>query len=53
MKAILQKVPESSDSSFAIQEFRSQYFSIPWRFHPEYELVGAYKKGRRKKVCRR
>lgn len=39
MKAILQKVPGSSDSSFAIQEFRSQYFSIPWHFHPEYELV--------------
>lgn len=39
MKAILQKVPESTDSSFAIQEFSSQYFSIPWHFHPEYELV--------------
>lgn len=39
MKAILQKVPESIDSSFAVQEFRSGYFNTPWHFHPEYELV--------------
>jgi AraC-like DNA-binding protein len=39
MKAILQKVPEFIDSSFAVQEFRSPYFSTPWHFHPEYELV--------------
>jgi len=39
MKAILQKVPESIDSSFAVQEFRSAYFDTPWHFHPEYELV--------------
>jgi AraC-like DNA-binding protein len=39
MKAILQKVPGSGDSSFAVQEFRSGYFNIPWHFHPEYELV--------------
>ncbi|TCS84934.1 AraC-like DNA-binding protein [Anseongella ginsenosidimutans] len=39
MKAILQKVPVSPDSSFAVQEFRSSYFDVPWHFHPEYELV--------------
>lgn len=39
MKAILQKVPENSDSSFAVQEFDSGYFNTPWHFHPEYELV--------------
>jgi AraC-like DNA-binding protein len=39
MKAILQKVPGNMDSSFAIQEFQSGYFNIPWHFHPEYELV--------------
>lgn len=39
MKAILQKVPESIDSSFAVQHFRSAYFNAPWHFHPEFELV--------------
>lgn len=39
MKAILQKVPESVDSSFTVQEFHSGYFNIPWHFHPEFELV--------------
>lgn len=39
MKAILQKVPTFLDSSFAIQEFRSAFFNIPWHFHPEFELV--------------
>lgn len=39
MKAILQKVPVSSDASFAIQQFRSPYFDAPWHFHPEFELV--------------
>ncbi|WP_344977318.1 AraC family transcriptional regulator [Compostibacter hankyongensis] len=39
MKAILQKVPVTSDTSFAVQEFRSPYFSLPWHFHPECELV--------------
>jgi AraC-like DNA-binding protein len=39
MKAILQKVPVSSETSFAVQEFRSPYFNIPWHFHPECELV--------------
>lgn len=39
MKAILQKVPGSLDSSFAVQEFRSSYFDVPWHFHPEFELV--------------
>lgn len=39
MKAILQKVPVSSETSFAIQTFRSPYFDTPWHFHPECELV--------------
>jgi len=39
MKAVLQKVPESLDSSFAVQEFHSCYFDTPWHFHPEYEFV--------------
>lgn len=39
MKAILQKVPEFVDSSFAVQRFESAYFDTPWHFHPEYELV--------------
>lgn len=39
MKAILQKVPGSVDSSFTVQEFHSDYFNIPWHFHPEFELV--------------
>jgi AraC-like DNA-binding protein len=39
MKAILQKVPEYADSSFAVQRFESAYFDTPWHFHPEYELV--------------
>ncbi|MEO6948524.1 MAG: AraC family transcriptional regulator [Ginsengibacter sp.] len=39
MKAILQKVPVSTDASFVVQEFRSSYFETPWHFHPELELV--------------
>ncbi|MEO8765736.1 MAG: AraC family transcriptional regulator [Ginsengibacter sp.] len=39
MKAILQKVPVSTDASFVVQEFRSPYFETPWHFHPELELV--------------
>ncbi|MBO9732676.1 MAG: AraC family transcriptional regulator [Chitinophaga sp.] len=39
MKAILQKVPVSTDASFAVQVFCSPYFDTPWHFHPEYELV--------------
>lgn len=39
MKAILQKVPVSTDASFAVQQFRSAYFDTPWHFHPELELV--------------
>lgn len=39
MKAILQKVPVFTDSSFAVQEFRSAHFTAPWHFHPEFELV--------------
>lgn len=39
MKAIFQKVPVPSETSFAVQQFRSPYFDIPWHFHPECELV--------------
>jgi AraC-like DNA-binding protein len=39
MRAIIQKVPTFVDSSFAIQEYQSPHFSVPWHFHPEYELV--------------
>jgi AraC-like DNA-binding protein len=39
MKAILQKVPVSTDASFAVQVFCSPYFDTPWHFHPECELV--------------
>jgi AraC-like DNA-binding protein len=39
MKAILQKIPTTSDSSFAVQNFNVPYFNIPWHFHPEFELV--------------
>lgn len=39
MKAILQKVPVFTDSSFAVQEFRCAHFTAPWHFHPEFELV--------------
>ncbi len=39
MKAILQKVPVFTDSSFAVQEFSSAHFTAPWHFHPEFELV--------------
>lgn len=38
-KAILHKVPLFADSSIAVQEWRSPFFSVPWHFHPEYELV--------------
>ena len=39
MRAIIQKVPTFIDSSFALQECRGPHFSVPWHFHPEYELV--------------
>lgn len=39
MRAILQKVPTFTDSSFAVQEFRLPHFIVPWHFHPEIELV--------------
>jgi len=39
MNAIIQKVPTFSNTSFAIQEWSGPYFSVPWHFHPEYELV--------------
>ncbi|MBZ4190527.1 AraC family transcriptional regulator [Niabella beijingensis] len=39
MKAILQKVPVLTNTSFALQHFSEPYFNIPWHFHPECELV--------------
>ncbi len=39
MKAILKKVSLPDDCSFVLNNFNGPYFSAPWHFHPEYELI--------------
>ncbi|TAE22707.1 MAG: AraC family transcriptional regulator [Cytophagales bacterium] len=39
MKALLEKLAPTADSSFKLYEFRYPYYPTPWHFHPEYELV--------------
>lgn len=39
MKALLEKLPPTADSSFKLYEFSYAYYPTPWHYHPEYELV--------------
>lgn len=39
MKAQLHKLPIASDASFLFKTMDCNYFSNPWHFHKEYELV--------------
>src|SRR5688500_18445923 len=39
MKAHIQKLPLSENSSFIADIFVTPYFETPWHYHAEYELV--------------
>src|ERR1044072_5234922 len=39
MKAHVQKLPLSKNSSFIADTFITPYFETPWHYHSEYELV--------------
>ena len=39
MKAILEKIPLSSDRSFTVLDFELRRFDCPFHYHPEYELT--------------
>lgn len=39
MKALLEKLAPTANSSFKLYEFRYTYYPTPWHYHPEYELV--------------
>lgn len=39
MKLILQRLMQDSDESFIVYHEKEPFFSCPWHYHPEYELV--------------
>lgn len=39
MKLILQRLVQDSDKSFIVYHEKEPFFSSPWHYHPEYELV--------------
>lgn len=39
MKALLEKLPDLTESSFKLFQFSYPYFPTPWHYHPEFELV--------------
>jgi AraC-like DNA-binding protein len=39
MKPILEKIIRPFDQSFQIRTFEEKYFSSPWHFHPEVEIL--------------
>lgn len=39
MKPLLQRLPNSKDSSFVFERYVSPYFETPWHYHEEYEIV--------------
>src|SRR5687767_1225916 len=39
MKALIQRLPLSENSSFIADTFVTPYFETPWHYHSEYELV--------------
>ena len=39
MKPVLEHVPYEVKESFIVRQFSSAYYSTPWHFHPEYEIV--------------
>jgi AraC-like DNA-binding protein len=39
VKAILEKIPLSSDRSFTVLDFELRRFDCPFHYHPEYELT--------------
>jgi AraC-like DNA-binding protein len=39
VKALLEKLPPTANSSFKLYEFSYAYYPTPWHYHPEYELV--------------
>ncbi|MCP9769618.1 AraC family transcriptional regulator [Lacihabitans sp. LS3-19] len=39
MKPLLQRLPNSKDSSFVYERYVSPYFETPWHYHEEYEIV--------------
>jgi len=39
MKPVLEHLPLQEEESFFVEAFDMPYFSTPWHYHPEYELV--------------
>ncbi len=39
MRPVLEHLPPGNNESFVVQAFDIPYFSTPWHYHPEYELV--------------
>ncbi|GAB2570649.1 AraC family transcriptional regulator [Spirosoma areae] len=39
MKALLEKLAPSDDSSFKLYQFSYRYYPTPWHYHPDIELV--------------
>jgi AraC-like DNA-binding protein len=39
MKPLLQRLPNSKDSSFVYERYVSPFFETPWHYHEEYEIV--------------
>lgn len=39
MKALIEKLPLSENTSFVARTFKTPYFEVPWHQHVEYELI--------------